>query len=301
MSVLDAIAKQYEENKSPSTSTSYEQDFSKYFAVRLEEGVNDGEMTIRLMPPKEGVHPVIKKGSTPFDEGYWHSIKVGNKWRKIYCRKHNDGEECPLCTVADELWQSWKETGAKDDKELSGQYKAKKFYLTRLIQRGNEKDGIKFWRFPHNYKGEGALDKIIPLFTKKGDITDPREGRDLNIILGRDNKGYTKITSVLTEDAGLLVDPKSPEAKEWMGDTTTWKDVYSAQPLDYVQLIADGEIPTWDKNLEKFVAKGDDVDTETSIKKSTPVTKAPVTKVEEKPTSKSVEPSYDEEEDDMPF
>ena len=41
MSVLDAIAKQYEKNKSGGSSGgSYEQDFSKYFAVRLEEGVN---------------------------------------------------------------------------------------------------------------------------------------------------------------------------------------------------------------------------------------------------------------------
>jgi hypothetical protein len=37
MSVLDAIAKQYEKNKTGgnSSSNSYEQDWSKYFAVRL--------------------------------------------------------------------------------------------------------------------------------------------------------------------------------------------------------------------------------------------------------------------------
>jgi len=85
MSVLDAIAKQYEKNKTGnSSSNSYEQDFSKYFAVRLEEGINNGEQTIRIMPPKTGTHPVNKEGETPFDEGHWHTIKVGGKWRKIY-------------------------------------------------------------------------------------------------------------------------------------------------------------------------------------------------------------------------
>lgn len=272
MSVLDAIAKQYENNKSGgnSGSSSYEQDFSKYFAVRLEDGSDSGESTLRIMPPKKGVHPVNKEGDTPFDEGHWHSIKVGGKWRKIYCRKHNDGEHCPLCEVSDELFKSWKETGNKTDKELATQYSAKKFYLARLIDRGIESDGVKFWRFPHNYKGEGALDKIIPLFTKRGDITDPREGRDITLILGRDNKGYAKITSIMAEDVDVLTDPKSEKAKEWMGDKTTWKEIYKAQPLDYVQLIADGEIPTWDKNLEKFVAKGDDSDSESSFKQSTP-------------------------------
>jgi hypothetical protein len=291
MGVLDAIAKQYEKNKSggSSTTSSYEQDFSKYFAVRLEEGVDNGESTLRILPPKKDVHPLVKEGDTPFDEGHWHSIKVGGKWRKIYCRKHNDGEHCPLCEVSDELYKSWKETGNKTDKELSTQYSAKKFYLARIIDRENEKDGIKFWRFPHNYKGEGALDKIIPLFTKRGDITDPREGRDITLIIGRDNKGYAKITSIMAEDSTVLTDPKSAQAKEWMGDTMTWKEIYKAQPLDYVQLIADGETPMWDKNLEKFVAKGDE-DVETSVKSSNKKEKVSVN------TSSMADDDYDDEE-----
>lgn len=293
MSVLDAISKQYENNKSNnSSSSSYEQDFSKYFAVRLEDGVQDGESTIRLMPPKEGVHPVNKEGETPFDEGHWHSIKVGGKWRKIYCRKHNDGEHCPLCEVSDDLWNDWKEKGNKEDKEMSNSYKARKYYIARLVDREKEGDGVKFWRFPHNFKGEGALDKIIPIFTKKGDVTDPREGRDLVLMLGRDNKNYTKITSIMSEDPGVLTEPTSSEAKEWMSDTTTWKDVYSAQPLDYVQLIADGEIPQWDKNLNKFVAKGDDISEETSFKTES---KSETPKVEE------AQASNDDGGDEMPF
>lgn len=297
MSVLDAIAKQYENNKSGNSSGSYEQDFSKYFAVRLEDGENNGEQTIRLMPPKEGVHPIIKEGDTPFDEGHWHSVKVGGKWRKIYCRKHNDGEHCPLCEVSAELWQEWKETGDKGSKELSNSYKARKYYIARLIYRDKEEDGVKFWRFPHNFKGEGALDKMIPIFTKKGDVTNPREGRDLTLILGRDNKKYTKITSIMAEDPGMLTEDVAT-AKEWVGDETTWKDVYSAQPLDYVQLIADGEIPQWDKNLERFVAKGDESEGESSFggtKSETPV---------EKPTQKedtSTKTIDDSDDDEMPF
>ena len=244
MSVLDAIAKQYEGSKSGSSGTSYEQDFSKYFAVRLEDGDNNGESTIRVMPPKQGTHPVNKEGDTPFDEGHWHSVKVGGKWRKIYCRKNNDGEHCPLCEVSADLFKSW--------------------------------------RFPHNYKGEGILDKIIPLFTKKGDITDPREGRDINIIMGRDNKGYTKVTSILSEDPGILTDPKGTKAKEWMSEETSWKDIYKAQPLEYVQLIADGETPAWDKNLNKFIAKGDDSEGETSFKQQEVKVETPVNNSSEK-------------------
>ena len=54
MGVLDAIKAQYEKNKQNNTTSSFEQDFSKYFAVRLEDGETNGELTIRLMPPNKG-------------------------------------------------------------------------------------------------------------------------------------------------------------------------------------------------------------------------------------------------------
>jgi len=222
MGVLDAIKAQYEKNKQNNTTSSFEQDFSKYFAVRLEDGETNGELTIRLMPPNKG-------SDTPFEEGHWHSIQVAGKWKKLYCRKHNDDERCPLCEVERDL----KETGSDEDKKLSRQF--------------------------------------IPIFTKKGDITNPREGRDLVIILGRDDRNYTKITSIMAEDQNVLTDPKSEQAKTWMSDETVWKDVYSAPPIEYLELIADGETPLWDKNLGKFIAKGDTTESEYSVKKSVPV------------------------------
>ena len=93
----------------------------------------------------------------------------------------------------------------------------------------------------------------------------------------------------MAEDVTVLTDPKSAKAKEWMGDTMTWKEIYKAQPLDYVQLIADGETPVWDKNLEKFVAKGDE-DVETSVKSSNKKEKTPVN------TSSMADDDYDDEE-----
>jgi hypothetical protein len=152
-----------------------------------------------------------------------------------------------------------------------------------VIDRDNEDDGVKFWRFPHNWKNEGALDKLVPIFTKKGDITDPRDGRDVTLILAKDyslsKRGFTKITSVMSEDVGLLTDPKGPKAKIWMTDKTTWRDIYSAQPENYLQLVADGENPVWDKNLETFVAEGvQGLDTQSSVKDSSDVVTTPKTK-----------------------
>ena len=93
--ILDSIREQYEKNKAGQSSFDNTPDFSKYFATRLEDGEESGEQTIRIMPTADG--------ATPFEEGHWHSIQVGGKWRKLYCAKHNDGEECPLCEIEAEL------------------------------------------------------------------------------------------------------------------------------------------------------------------------------------------------------
>ena len=245
--VLDAIMNQYEKNKSTSGGKTFEEkDFSKYFNPRLEEGEKTGEMTIRLMPSKV-------KGDSPFEEGYFHVMQVNGQWRKLYCREHNDGETCPLCEVEKAL----KATGSEEDKKLAKAYKASKFYMARVIDRAKEEDGIKIWRFRHNFKGEGELDKMIPLFTKKGDLSDPREGRDLVIMLGRGDKNSTKITSIMAEDPSMLTTDKT-KANLWVKDETTWKTVYKASPIDYLEIIANGENPVWDKKLEKFVAKGEE-------------------------------------------
>lgn len=278
--ILDSIRAQYEQNKQGQQSFDNGTDFSKYFAVRLEEGEDSGESTIRLMPTKDG--------ASPFEEGHWHSIQVGGKWRKLYCRKHNDGEHCPLCEIEAEL----KATGSEEDKKISKQFKAKKFYIVKVIDRANEQDGVKFWRFPHNWKGEGALDKMIPIFTKKGDITLPREGRDLVLILGRDDKKYTKITSIMSEDVSLLTEDAT-KAKAWMSDTTTWKDIYKAQPVEYLEIIANGDTPVWDKGLQKFVAKGEEGEVEFSYNKTETKTEE-VTSEAETTTSKN-------NDDELPF
>lgn len=277
--VLGSIMAQYEKNKNTSSGKTFEEkDFSKYFNPRLEDGSKNGETTIRLMPTKDG--------ASPFEEGYFHVMQVNGQWRKLYCREHNDGETCPLCEVEKAL----KATGNEEDKKIAKTYKASKFYMVRVIDRSKEEDGIKIWRFRHNFKGEGELDKMIPLFTKKGNLSDAREGRDLILMLGRGDKNNTKVTSIMAEDPSMLTNDKT-KANAWVKDATTWKDVYKASPVEYLEIIANGESPVWDKNLKKFVAKGEEVSKQSSTTSAAKTYTPPTT-----------DDSSDEGDDDeMPF
>jgi hypothetical protein len=147
-------------------------------------------------------------------------------------------------------------TGKAQDKELASQYRSRKFYIVKVIDRDAEEDGVKFWRFKHNYKNEGVLDKIIPIWREKGDVTDPTKGRDLIITLTKskspNGKEYTTIQSIMHDDPSPLATDKKQQ-EEWLADELTWEDVYSKKPYEYLEAISRGETPRWDNATGKYV------------------------------------------------
>jgi len=246
--VLDAVLAQYESSKqSGSSSTSkftQEERMKKYFAAILKDNEKQGQRTIRILPTIDG--------SSPFKEVWFHEINVDGKWQKFYDPGKNDNERSPLNEVYDELMS----TGRESDKQLATQYKARKFYIVKVVDRDNESDGVKFWRFKHNYKQEGILDKIIPIWKAKGDVTDSDKGRDLILELtkAKTPKGatYTVIQTVMYDDPSPTHEDDE-QASTWINDELTWEDVYSKKPVEYLESIARGETPRWDTDAGKYI------------------------------------------------
>jgi len=288
--VLDAVLAQYERSKqSGSSSTSkmsQEERMKKYFAAILKDNEKQAQKKIRILPTPDG--------SSPFKEVWFHEILVDGKWQKFYDPGKNDNEKSPLNEVYEELMS----TGKDSDKELAKQYKARKFYIVKVIDRDNEQDGPKFWRFKHNYKQEGIFDKIIPIYKAKGDVADGEKGRDLILELtkAKTPKGafYTVIQTVMYDDP-TPVHEDSDIMEEWINDELTWEGVYSKKPTEYLEAIARGETPKWDSDAGKYVY-GDSSEAEESFggnyKKETP----------KKEVAKVVDPQDDEDADDeLPF
>jgi hypothetical protein len=244
---LDAVLQQYEKSQSSSNTTSKmspEDRMKKYFAALLKDNEKQGQRKIRILPTSDG--------SSPFKEVWFHEVQVDGKWQKFYDPAKNDNERSPLNEVYEELTS----TGRESDKELAKQYKARKFYIVKVIDRDNEQDGVKFWRFKHNYKQEGVLDKIIPIWKAKGDITDSDNGRDLILELtkAKTPKGatYTVIQTVMYDDP-TPISKDETQMSEWVSDGMTWEDVYSKKPVEYLEAIARGETPRWDSEKGGYV------------------------------------------------
>ena len=237
---LDAVLSQYEKSQSSSNATSKmssEDRMKKYFAALLKDNEKQGQRKIRILPTTDG--------SSPFKEVWFHEVQVDGKWQKFYDPAKNDNERSPLNEVYEELMS----TGKESDKQLATQYSSRKFYIVKVVDRDNEQDGVKFWRFKHNYKQEGILDKIIPIWKAKGDITDPDNGRDLILELtkAKTPKGatYTVIQTVMYDDPAPI-SKDTDQMADWVGNEMTWEDVYSKKPVEYLEALARGETPRWD-------------------------------------------------------
>jgi hypothetical protein len=252
---MDAVLAQYEQTqKSSSSSTSkMSQDdrMKKYFAAILSDKEKQGQKRIRILPTADG--------SSPFKEVWFHEVQVDGKWIKLYDPGKNDNERSPLNEVFEELTISGKES----DKKLASNYRSRMFYIVKVIDRDAEEDGVKFWRFKHNYKKEGILDKIIPIWRAKGDVTDPQKGRDLILELtkSKTNSGsyYTVIQAVMYDDPQPISDNEDT-LKSWVEDELTWADVYSKKPVEYLEAIARGETPKWDSDAGKYTYSDSTVD-----------------------------------------
>ena len=284
MSTLDSVLAQYEKAQQSGTSggnrMSMDERMKKYFAAILPQGQNSAQKRIRILPTKDG--------SSPFVEAWFHEVQVGGQWNKLYDPSKNDNERSPLNEVYEELIS----TGKESDKELAKQYKSRKFYIVKVIDRDKPEDGVKFWRFKHNYKNEGVLDKIIPIWRAKGDITDPEKGRDLIIELAKaktpKGKDYTIIQTVMYDDPTPVHEDKGT-MDSWINDELSWRDVYSKKPEDYLEAIARGETPRWDSDAGKYVY-GDSSTSEMSMGGGTSA------------SSSYVDPQANAEpDDDMPF
>ncbi len=285
MSTVEAVLAQYNKNAASGNSNKVSQEdrMKKYFTTVLPKGARSGEKRIRILPSSNG--------GSPFVEVYFHEVQVDGNWVKLYDPKQ-EGKRSPL----NEVYEGLMMTGVESDKVLARQYRSRKFYIVKVIDRENEKDGVKFWRFKHNTKNEGVLDKIFPLFKNKGDITDAEKGRDLIINLNLTKAGngreYTTITSIIPEDQTPLHEQKDI-ADSWLNDDLTWSDVYSKKPEDYLEMIAKGEVPKWDSATSKWVSNSSE-DTE-FMAPSTP-----------SPAQTTTIPDYHPQEDvegddDLPF
>jgi hypothetical protein len=294
---LAAMLEQYETNNKPKyeKKTDKVYDLKNYFNTFIPDGVKSATKTIRVLPTADG--------SSPFVEVWGHKIQVDGEWKTFACLQHEKGEPCPFCEARAALLS----TGKEAEKELAKKYNAKLMYVVKVIDRDRPEEGVKFWRFNHDFRKEGIYDKIIGVLNAiKKDVTHPENGRDLLLTINRNQNGVPVVSAVASLDPSVLSED-ADQASAWLADTRTWEDVYSVRTYDYLEIIVKGGIPAWDKENKCFVDKAslsnsatetDNLDSELTM--GVENVKATVQAASTTAPTTTSEAST-EEEDDLPF
>lgn len=192
-------------------------------------------------------------------------------------------QSCPLCDRANEIKKKLdtsikyikkenmtpeqlviREKNSQIYKE-AGKWEARKYSIVRGIDKGAPKDGVKYWRFKHNFKNQGVLDKLVPalkLFHEQYGFnpTDINNGCDLyiNVVdssMPNGNK-YKDVSSITAKQPSKLYEDDIV-VKQWLSDQSTWRDVYKEATMtkvltsaEYLQRVALGTDPYWDARDE---------------------------------------------------
>ena len=136
---------------------------------------------------------------------------------------------------------------------------SKKFYIIRGIDKGKEKDGVKFWRFKHNFKNQGTLDKLLPILQEytdmnQVDFADPKSGTDLSITMA-DSEFNGRVYKQISAISARGKSPLSGDAlvmQSWLEDNITWREVFlpkkapNITPYEFLEMCVAGTNPYWD-------------------------------------------------------
>lgn len=150
-------------------------------------------------------------------------------------------------------------------------YDAKQFYIIKGIDRNSTGDGVKFWRFKHNYKKQGIYDKLVPALENfmeqnQTDFADPIKGCDLLIsVVDNQIPGSTRtfrdVSNIMARNMSPLAEDELLR-NQWLSDESTWRDVYKKAGApemtteEYYDRIIRGTDPYWDAtdtNNKKWV------------------------------------------------
>lgn len=291
--VMKQMFADYQKRQEKSTTRRSREDvLAKYFVPRKTNEI------FRILPPKAGKKPIeeaffhvvpmnIAGGKKRHGSIVYCPAHNDPKVQKLNANGEPVLDEkgqpvlipapCPLCAKAkallakqdpsikyikkENLNDEQKKIKIKNDEiyKEANVWTAKKFYIVRGIDKGAEKDGVKFWRFKHNYKNQGTLDKLLPILqgyisSFNADPTNAINGTDLNITMTDsefNGRTYKTISAIMFRGASKL---HSDEiiSRTWLEDNITWRDVFKPKnapvitPLQMLEMIANGTNPYWD-------------------------------------------------------
>lgn len=273
---IDAIERQKEElltSQKQTVSKQIQFDEKNYLNVRLKPGETTRTIRVRLLP-------ITPDAQTPFMVLKTHSLKVDkfiskSGYKSFICLDdphlpNQQSAKCPLCAKSEELFnQSRSESDPNLKKSLfkaACSYKPKETFIVRVIERKHEDEGVKFWRFNAHSDGTGCYDKLMTIYENRKNesiemglepfnVFDLMNGKDFCITLNYDKTKNATTIEIIDAGTPSPLSTDINQAMMWINDPKSWNDIYASKSYDYIQIVADGKIPIFNKLEQKWVAQ----------------------------------------------
>ena len=245
-----------------------------YLDTRVPAGEKEKSVTIRLLP-------IDLTTGNPFVLVHTHNVQVapgmvkaGEKPYKTYiCLKKNAdidhdkfGHKCPFCELN---WEAYKEKEKATDptekefyKKLSLANISREALIGRVVERGNENEGVKFWRFNLRNDNTDPFHQIQKLAglrleqaQKKGkyeNILDIYSGRDLTVTFSSEG---TAAPTIVDDSELTPLSNNEEQMRAWIYDSKKWQDVFTCKPYEYLSLVAQMKVPWFDRTTQTWIDK----------------------------------------------
>lgn len=256
------------ENSQRKVETSF--NTKNYLNTRIDDGETSKTITIRLLPMD------LETGN-PFVKVHYHNVKVpkelveaGKKPFKSYlCLSKNKdidhsryGNDCPYCELSKSAYEKANTetdpTKKEEWRKIANDNFARESVIARCIERGNEADGVKFWKFNLRQDKKDPYHAIINLYNqrkKEGieNILDIYNGYDLTITFY--DAEPTPPPTIIDAKLSSPLSKDEEEMKKWIYDSKKWQDVFTPKSYDFLSLVSEMRVPWFDKAQNKWVDK----------------------------------------------
>lgn len=251
-------------------------DEKNYLNTKVDEGSGTRETTVRILPIS-GETPEDGKAVKFAKHIHVHNIKLPDgKYKSYICLEKTEGldekygNKCPFCELNREAYKKSEEIKIVTDEDkikkknlqaVSIANKATPATIFRVIERGKENEGPKFWKFNHRLDETDPYHVLRKLFLRRKaeaeevgqsmNILDIYNGKDLVVTFA---EGTTAPT-ISDKSFCTPLSKDEAEMERWVTDSKKWSDVFGVKPYEYLKIIINGEEPWFDKSNGKWISK----------------------------------------------
>jgi hypothetical protein len=183
--------------------------------------------------PQEGEEHVVRilsfkdNDGQPFKER-WFYYNIGDNPGLL--APHQFGNPDPI----QELINKLRDDGTKESYELAKKLYPKMRAYAPVIVRGEEEKGVRLWSF-----GKTVYQSLLNIMLDEdyGDITDPKEGRDVKVICTKPPGRMWATTEVRPRGKPSKLCDTAATAREWLGSVPDLDALYNAKSYEELENI----------------------------------------------------------------